>query len=347
MNRPASSSATIRPMLSPPPSAPRWRLTMTAMLGPTGCDRACRKIFPGTPPRANISSYIKRFCNRVRRIVTKFREIPESSRRNLITPELAISGCPGLAARDRSFSLRGENYAPDVLTNAPVRVSLGGQPAQATYQGVAPGFAGLEQLNVIVPAGLGPAVSWCLHQRQTQQCGSDYNQVRLYELRPQPLPGGRGSEWALALTGSYRAATARERSTDELRVSRRQLLPKPVREAIQRPPVGVVVVSRSIRACAHLFCDPFHDEPNHEIVLAVQQRSGRQDHIRTPARLFEEILHHRLHIRLALRALFRNRLGPFHAGFRERHREKGLAHAVQFAQMIPDEFHYSGSCLPP
>jgi len=37
-----------------------------------------------------------------------------------------------------------------------VRVSLGGQPAQATYQGVAPGFAGLEQLNVIVPAGLGP-----------------------------------------------------------------------------------------------------------------------------------------------------------------------------------------------
>ena len=42
------------------------------------------------------------------------------------------------------------------LTNAPVRVSVGGQPAQATYPGVAPGFAGLERLNVIVPAGLGP-----------------------------------------------------------------------------------------------------------------------------------------------------------------------------------------------
>jgi adhesin/invasin len=42
------------------------------------------------------------------------------------------------------------------LINAPVRVSVDGQPAQATYQGVAPGFAGLEQFNVIVPAGLGP-----------------------------------------------------------------------------------------------------------------------------------------------------------------------------------------------
>jgi len=33
------------------------------------------------------------------------------------------------------------------LINAPVQVTIGGQPAQVTSQGVAPGFAGLEQLT--------------------------------------------------------------------------------------------------------------------------------------------------------------------------------------------------------
>jgi adhesin/invasin len=42
------------------------------------------------------------------------------------------------------------------LINGLVQVSIGGQSAQVTYQGLAPGFAGLAQLNVIVPAGLTP-----------------------------------------------------------------------------------------------------------------------------------------------------------------------------------------------
>jgi uncharacterized protein (TIGR03437 family) len=46
--------------------------------------------------------------------------------------------------------------SPLSLINAPLQVTIGGQPAQVTYQGVAPGFAGLEQLNVIVPPGLTP-----------------------------------------------------------------------------------------------------------------------------------------------------------------------------------------------
>ena len=44
--------------------------------------------------------------------------------------------------------------APLSLIDAPVQVSIEGKNAQVVYQGVAPGFAGLAQLNVIVPAGL-------------------------------------------------------------------------------------------------------------------------------------------------------------------------------------------------
>jgi adhesin/invasin len=46
--------------------------------------------------------------------------------------------------------------SPLSLINAPVTVTIGGKSAQVTYQGVAPGFAGLAQINAIVPAGLTP-----------------------------------------------------------------------------------------------------------------------------------------------------------------------------------------------
>jgi uncharacterized protein (TIGR03437 family) len=40
------------------------------------------------------------------------------------------------------------------VINGTVTVMIGGNNAVADYQGLAPGFAGLAQLNVIVPAGL-------------------------------------------------------------------------------------------------------------------------------------------------------------------------------------------------
>uniref|UniRef100_Q021V3 Ig domain protein, group 1 domain protein n=1 Tax=Solibacter usitatus (strain Ellin6076) TaxID=234267 RepID=Q021V3_SOLUE len=46
--------------------------------------------------------------------------------------------------------------APLSIINAPVTATIGGKNAQVTYKGLAPGFAGLAQLNVIVPAGLAP-----------------------------------------------------------------------------------------------------------------------------------------------------------------------------------------------
>ena len=46
--------------------------------------------------------------------------------------------------------------APLSIINSPVTVTIGSKNAQVTYQGLAPGFAGLAQLNVIVPTGLPP-----------------------------------------------------------------------------------------------------------------------------------------------------------------------------------------------
>ena len=43
---------------------------------------------------------------------------------------------------------------PLSLISGTVQVLIGGQPAQVSYAGVAPGFAGLSQINAIVPAGL-------------------------------------------------------------------------------------------------------------------------------------------------------------------------------------------------
>jgi adhesin/invasin len=44
--------------------------------------------------------------------------------------------------------------SPLSLLTGNVQVSIGGKPAQVSYAGGAPGFAGLSQINVIVPAGL-------------------------------------------------------------------------------------------------------------------------------------------------------------------------------------------------
>uniref|UniRef100_Q020K9 Ig domain protein, group 1 domain protein n=1 Tax=Solibacter usitatus (strain Ellin6076) TaxID=234267 RepID=Q020K9_SOLUE len=46
--------------------------------------------------------------------------------------------------------------SPLAIVNAPVQVTIGGKGAQVTYQGLAPGYAGLAQINAIVPPGLTP-----------------------------------------------------------------------------------------------------------------------------------------------------------------------------------------------
>ena len=45
---------------------------------------------------------------------------------------------------------------PLSIINASVTVTIGTKNAEVAYKGLAPGFAGLAQLNVIVPGGLPP-----------------------------------------------------------------------------------------------------------------------------------------------------------------------------------------------
>jgi uncharacterized protein (TIGR03437 family) len=50
------------------------------------------------------------------------------------------------------------NQPPQVAL--PVSVTIGGQPAQVTYQGAAPGLvAGVTQINAVVPTSIEPGVA--------------------------------------------------------------------------------------------------------------------------------------------------------------------------------------------
>jgi uncharacterized protein (TIGR03437 family) len=53
----------------------------------------------------------------------------------------------------------GAPSSPPSRTVAPVSVTIGGQPAQVQFAGLSPGYAGLYQVNVVVPAGVAPGMN--------------------------------------------------------------------------------------------------------------------------------------------------------------------------------------------
>lgn len=70
--------------------------------------------------------------------------------------EVLIIYCAGLGTVDPNVpagagSLPG---GPVSNTTAPVSLTIGGQPAHVSFAGLAPGFAGLYQINAVVPGGV-------------------------------------------------------------------------------------------------------------------------------------------------------------------------------------------------
>lgn len=70
-----------------------------------------------------------------------------------IAGEIISIYCTGLGAVNPPAQTGAAPPSPPPQTVAPVQVSIGGTTAQVLYAGVAPGFAGLYQVNARIPAG--------------------------------------------------------------------------------------------------------------------------------------------------------------------------------------------------
>jgi hypothetical protein len=58
-----------------------------------------------------------------------------------------------------SLAFAPEPTSPHSNTVNPVTVTIGGNPAQVLFAGLAPGYAGLYQVNVVVPEGVTPGAN--------------------------------------------------------------------------------------------------------------------------------------------------------------------------------------------
>lgn len=67
--------------------------------------------------------------------------------------EIVSVYCTGLGAVNPTVATGAAASIPPPRTQLLVQAYIGGAPAQVTYAGLAPGFAGLDQVNVQVPAG--------------------------------------------------------------------------------------------------------------------------------------------------------------------------------------------------
>lgn len=85
-----------------------------------------------------------------------FKLVQKISGQNANAGETIVLFCTGLGAVD-GFSTAGVAgpSSPLARTSQPTTVTMDGRPAQVSFAGLAPGFAGLYQINFVVPVGVG------------------------------------------------------------------------------------------------------------------------------------------------------------------------------------------------
>jgi adhesin/invasin len=138
---------------------------------------------PSTAPPENV---LVRVSNSSIQTVTRFADQPHTSGLTAVDPGLFVTAGNRAAALNQDLSLNtpatpvpaggvillyitGQGpitpQLPDgtaapanplSLINGTVGVMIGGKPANVVYAGVAPGFAGLSQINAVIPSGLVP-----------------------------------------------------------------------------------------------------------------------------------------------------------------------------------------------
>ncbi len=70
--------------------------------------------------------------------------------------------CTGLGAVDMSSLMAGTaSPYPPAMSVGPLTVTVGGQPAAWSFQGLAPGYAGLYQINIVIPGNVTPSAAVC------------------------------------------------------------------------------------------------------------------------------------------------------------------------------------------
>jgi len=97
--------------------------------------------------------------------------------------ETIILFCTGLGAV-RNFDTPGaaSPFSPLATTVATPTVLMDGRPAQVTFSGLAPGFVGLYQINLVVPSGVGGDVVLTIRVGETLSNEARINVAGVYTI---------------------------------------------------------------------------------------------------------------------------------------------------------------------
>jgi uncharacterized protein (TIGR03437 family) len=91
-------------------------------------------------------------------IVDGVTNVPNDANHPARVGDTVVIYCTGLGSVT-PLPPNGQGAGGAASTDNPVTMTIGGRPAQVAYAGLTPGFPGLYQINVVVPAGVSPGNS--------------------------------------------------------------------------------------------------------------------------------------------------------------------------------------------